>query len=188
MRVWLALAGLAVLAAISVVAYLAGSDRVAPVDRPHRDSVGWAGTAQPVAEVRFLGAGGKPVSLADFRGKVVLLNLWATWCVPCREEMPMLDRLQQALGGPGFEVVALSIDSGGAAAVQRFYDEIGVRSLALYVDPSMEATSKLRTVGIPTTLLLDREGGERWRKTGPAQWDAPEFVESLRAHLRERAS
>lgn len=188
LRVCVALAGLAVLAASGAGIYLASGDRAATRDVPRPDGVGWASAPQPVSEIRFLDAKGKSLSLADFRGKVVLLNLWATWCAPCREEMPTLDRLQKELGGPGFEVVALSIDSGGAAAVRRFYDEIGVRSLALYVDPSVQATGKLRAVGVPTTLLLDREGGERWRKTGPAKWDSPEIVESLRARLRERAS
>jgi hypothetical protein len=102
--------------------------------------------------------------------------------------MPALDQLQQKLGGAEFEVIALSIDSGGSAAVRRFYDEMGIRSLAVYVDASMEGTGKLRALGIPTTLLLDREGRERWRKTGPAEWDSPEIVESLRAKLRGGAS
>ena len=84
---------------------------------------------------------GRKRVLSEFRDKIVLLNIWATWCVPCREEMPALDRLQQKRGGPGFEVLALSIDSGGAAAVRRFFDEIGIRSLAIYVDPAMRATS-----------------------------------------------
>ena len=101
MRVWLALAGLAVLAASGTGVYLAGSDRAAPRDVPRPDGMGWASAPQPVPEIRFLDAEGKSLSLADFRGKVVLLNLWATWCVPCREEMPTLDRLQQKLGGSG---------------------------------------------------------------------------------------
>jgi len=184
LRAALALAGLAVLAASAVVIYLATSERAAGP----RSGVGWANSPQPVPEIRFQGADGKPHALSDFRGKVVLLNVWATWCAPCRKEMPALDRLQQTLGGAEFEVIALSIDSGGAAAVRRFYDEIGIRSLALYVDPSMAASGKLRTVGIPTTLLLDREGRERWRKTGPAEWDSPEIVESLRAKLPGGAS
>ena len=184
LRATLALAGLAVLAASTVVIYLATSER----PTGPRSGVGWANSPQPVPDIRFQGADGKPHALSDFRGKVVLLNVWATWCAPCRKEMPALDRLQQTLGGAEFEVIALSIDSGGAAAVRRFYDEIGIRSLALYVDPSMAASSKLRTVGIPTTLLLDREGRERWRKTGPAEWDSPEIIESLRAKLRGGAS
>lgn len=187
-RAVLAFAGLAVLAASVFGIYLATGERGASPGAGLQSGVGWASAPQPVPDIRFQGADGKPYTLSNFRGKVVLLNVWATWCAPCRKEMPALDRLQYTLGGPEFEVVALSIDSGGAAAVRRFYDEIGIRSLALYVDPSMEASSKLRTVGIPTTLLLDREGRERWRKTGPAEWDASEFVESLRAKLRGGAS
>lgn len=80
-------------------------------------------------------------------------------------------------------MIALSLDSSGAATVRRFYDEIGIRKLAIFLDSSMEATGKLRTIGIPTTILIDREGRERWRKTGPAEWDSPEMIGSLRAKL-----
>ncbi|MBI3042934.1 MAG: TlpA family protein disulfide reductase [Betaproteobacteria bacterium] len=158
-----------------------------PVAGPQK-GVGWAKTPEPVPDIRFVDGNGAPRALSNFRGKVVLLNVWATWCAPCRKEMPALDRLQRTLGGADFEVVALSIDNGGAAAARQFYDEIGIRSLAVYVDASMEATGKLRALGIPTTLLLDREGRERWRKTGPAEWDSPEIIESLRARLRASAS
>jgi len=182
LRLGLTILGLALAVAGGVVAYLA----LRGVALPESSLIGWASTAQPVAEVQFLGAGPRSRTLADFRGKVVLLNIWATWCAPCREEMPALDRLQQALGGPDFEVVALSIDSGGMDAVRRFYDEIGIRALAPYVDPSMRAGAALRIVGVPTTLLLDREGAERWRKTGPEKWDAPEIVEALRSHAGRR--
>src|SRR3546814_20203764 len=78
-------------------------------------------------EVRFTDGGGQPLTLGDFRGKMILLNIWATWCGPCREEMPTLDRLQARLGGPDFEVVALSIDRAGIAVVREFYDEIRVQ-------------------------------------------------------------
>lgn len=188
LRVGLALAGLAVLAVSAFGIYLTTGERAAsPVTAPHT-GVGWASAPQPVADIRFQDAEGRPVSLSNFRGKVVLLNVWATWCAPCRKEMPALDRLQQKLGGAEFQVIALSIDNSGPVAVRRFYDEIGIRTLAVYVDPSMEASGKLRTVGIPTTLLLDREGRERWRKTGPAEWDSPEIIVSLRAKLRGDAS
>ena len=131
---------------------------------------------RPVAELAFEDAQGSKRSLAQFRGKTVLVNIWATWCVPCREEMPALDRLQRKLGGPGFEVLALSIDAGGAAAVKEFYEEVGIRSLPIYVDRSMRAASTLGAVGVPTTLLIDAEGREIGRRTGPAQWDGPEAV------------
>ena len=184
LRAMLALVGLAALAASTIGIYVATRERAASPDAGPQTGVGWANTPQPVPDIRFQDTDGKPYTLADFRGKVVMLNVWATWCAPCRKEMPALDRLQQKLGGPDFQVVALSLDSGGAAAVRRFYDEIGVRTLAVFVDSSMEATGKLRTLGIPTTLLIDREGRERWRKTGPAEWDSPEIIESLRATLR----
>jgi len=138
---------------------------------------------RPVAVAAFEDGQGRKRALAEFQGKVVLLNVWATWCAPCREEMPALDRLQQKLGGPGFEVLALSIDSGGAEAVKRFYDEIGIRSLAIYVDPSMRATAALGAVGVPTTLLLDAQGREIGRRAGPAQWDGPEAVRVITRYM-----
>ena len=138
---------------------------------------------RPMPELAFEDDKGRKRALSEFRGKVVLLNIWATWCVPCREEMPALDRLQQKLGGPGFEVLALSIDSGGAPAVRRFYDEIGIRSLAIYVDPAIRATSSLHVVGVPTSLLADRQGREIARHAGPAQWDTPEAARAIARYM-----
>jgi thiol-disulfide isomerase/thioredoxin len=176
--------GLGVIAAAGVATYLAGrEDAATPATSPA--GVGWAPSPQAVPQLAFVGTGERGLTLEDFRGKLVLLNIWATWCAPCREEMPALDRLQQALGGPDFEVVALSIDREGMAVVQRFYDEIGIRALAPYVDSSMRAGAALRIVGVPTTLLLDRQGSERWRKTGPEQWDSPAIDAALRARIRE---
>jgi hypothetical protein len=96
--------------------------------------------------------------------------------------MPALDRVQQKLGGPAFEVLALSIDTGGTAAVKRFYDEVGVRLLALYADPTMRATAALGAMGVPTTLLIDAEGRELGRHTGPARWDDPEVMRKIERH------
>lgn len=120
--------------------------------------------------------------LADFSGRVVLLNIWATWCAPCREEMPTLDRLQAALGGPVFEVVALSIDSGGLAVVQTFFNQIGIRHLRPYLDTEHHAMS-LGASGIPLTLLIDGQGRELGRKLGPAIWDTPTVIDLIRGHL-----
>jgi thiol-disulfide isomerase/thioredoxin len=141
--------------------------------------------ARPVANVEFEDGEGARRSLAQFRGKVVLLNIWATWCAPCREEMPTLDRLQVKLGGPDFEVVALSIDQQGAAVARDFFKQIGIQALKLYVDSSAQAATKLGTFGLPTTLLIDREGREIGRHTGPAVWDAPEMVELLRRRIAD---
>jgi thiol-disulfide isomerase/thioredoxin len=127
-------------------------------------------------EVAFQDGEGKAQTLAAFKGKVVLLNLWATWCAPCRHEMPTLSRLQERLGGPEFEVVALSIDRAGPKVVRAFYAELGVDNLALYIDSSMKAMRALAAIGLPTTLLLDRQGREVGRLVGPAEWDSPEAV------------
>ena len=128
---------------------------------------------------------GAPRALAGFRGRVILLNIWATWCGPCREEMPALDRLQAMLGGPDFEVVPLSIDRGGVFAIKGFYEELDLRALQIYVDQSGEALTKLGAAGIPLTLLVDRDGRELWRHLGPAEWDKPAAVNRIRGHLPE---
>ena len=131
-------------------------------------------------QLSFEDGAGHRRTLADFRGRYVLLNVWATWCVPCREEMPALARLQRQLGGPRFEVVALAVDGGGAEAVKRFFAEHRVDSLAVYTDRSLQVNSALRVMGLPTTVLVDREGREIARHVGPAQWDSAQTVEELR--------
>jgi thiol-disulfide isomerase/thioredoxin len=138
---------------------------------------------RPVANVEFEDGQGRKRTLADFRGKVVLLNIWATWCGPCRAEMPTLDRLQAKLGSKDFEVVALSIDRGGQTVVKSFFDAINVRALTIYVDATAAAQDKLGVVGIPTTVLIDREGREVARHIGPARWDRPEVIDIIRRYL-----
>jgi len=139
--------------------------------------------ADDIADVRFVDGDGRRMSLADFRGRSVLLNVWATWCGPCREEMPTLDRLQARLGSADFEVVALSIDTGGLEAVRDFYEELGLKSLRMYVDPSGMAAVNLNVLGLPSTLVLDREGRELGRYVGPAEWDSEPVIEAIRALL-----
>jgi thiol-disulfide isomerase/thioredoxin len=131
----------------------------------------------------FQNASGQSVSLESFRGRVVLLNLWATWCIPCRKEMPALDRLQAALGGADFEVVALSLDRGGAAASKKFLDATGATKLALYVDPTAKLANEFKAVGLPTTLLIGRDGREIGRLLGPAEWDAEDAKTLVRAAM-----
>ena len=111
-----------------------------------------------LGEVSFVDGEGRPKSLSDWRGKVVLLNIWATWCVPCREEMPTLDRLEAELGGKDFQVVAVNIDRGGGDKPKAFLAETGATHLALYTDPSGKLFASIKAVGMPTTLLIDREG------------------------------
>jgi thiol-disulfide isomerase/thioredoxin len=139
-------------------------------------------------EVRFQDDQGHDLTLADFRGRVVLLNVWATWCVPCRQEMPTLDRLQARLGGKDFLVMALSIDRKGAEAVRGFYREVGVEKLAIYVDSSGKGSRSLAIPGVPTTLLIDREGREVARKMGEAQWDSPEMVSLVETTMRGQSA
>ncbi|QRM34686.1 TlpA disulfide reductase family protein [Microvirga sp. VF16] len=136
-----------------------------------------------IPALTFVDAEGKQLDLGAFRGKVVLLNVWATWCVPCREEMPTLDRLQAALGGPDFEVVALSIDRKGRPAVEDFFSKIGVKNLRTYLDQPGAAMRALAIVGVPTTLLIDREGREIGRLAGPAAWDSPATIAQIRRYL-----
>lgn len=135
---------------------------------------------RPLPSFDFSDHNGRPLTSAIFRGRVVLLNVWATWCGPCRKEMPTLDRLQTQLGGANFEVVALSIDNEGISAVRGFYRETGVRHLRIYNDATLDVTTQLGIAGIPTTLLLDRNGREIGRALGPAEWDSPDVVESIR--------
>ena len=139
-----------------------------------------AAKPKPIPELRFVDGAGRALTLGDFRGKVVLLNIWATWCAPCREEMPALDRLQAKMGGGRFQVVALSVDQQGAPIVRKFFAEVGIKALPLYIDPSAQAAFKLDAAGLPVTLLVDRGGREIGRHLGAVKWDAPEVVEQLR--------
>jgi thiol-disulfide isomerase/thioredoxin len=137
-------------------------------------------TPRPLPDVEFKDRDGRELRLADFKGKVVLLNVWATWCPPCRRELPTLDKLQGMFGGEKFEVIALSIDRAGVHTVEAFFTEIGVKHLHLYIDQSMAAMRKLAVVGLPTTLLIDREGREVWRYAGAAEWDSDEWLGEIR--------
>lgn len=142
-------------------------------------------TPQAVSELSFVDSDGRKMSLADFRDRTILLNIWATWCVPCREEMPALDRLQATLGGSDFEVVPLSIDRDGLPKVKAFYEELNLEALGIYVDASGKAAYRLNTVGIPTTLLINPEGLETGRLVGPAEWDSPELVNLIQQQLKK---
>jgi len=127
---------------------------------------------EPMPEITFVDGTGAAKSLNDFKGKVVLLNLWATWCLPCRKEMPALDRLQAALGSDRFEVVALSVDRAGVEASRKFLDGIRIEKLKLYVDPTGKANGPLKIIGMPTTILINAEGREVGRLLGEAEWDS----------------
>ena len=132
-----------------------------------------------VPELNFLNEQGVSLSLKEFRNKVLLVNLWATWCAPCRHEMPALDALQGDLGSSEFQVVAISTDRRGREVVRDFYDKLGIENLAIYNDKTMKAPLALRVRGLPTTLLIDRKGREIGRLVGPARWDSKEAKELI---------
>jgi thiol-disulfide isomerase/thioredoxin len=140
---------------------------------------------EALPEATFQDATGKERTLADWRGKVVLVNLWATWCLPCRKEMPSLDRLQKELGSDKFEVVAVSVDRKGLDASKKFLDETQVKDLGLYVDASARMTSTFKVVGLPATLLIDAQGRELGRLLGPAEWDSEDAKRLIRSVLQQ---
>lgn len=130
--------------------------------------------AKPAPDLAFKDGEGKDVHLSDFRGKLILLNLWATWCVPCREEMPALNRLQAAMGSDRFQVLALSVDKDGHDLAKAFLAEVKADHIALYNDPTSRASFAMKAFGLPTTVLISPEGKEIGRLVGPAHWDGPE--------------
>ncbi len=146
----------------------------------------------PLPQMSFVDGDGKTRSVADWKGKVVLLNLWATWCVPCREEMPALDALQRDAGGDDFEVVPVNIDRGDDQKPKKFYAENGITSLGLYQDSKSEIFQVLKrrgqAFGLPTTLILDREGCEIAHLPGPAEWDSDDAKAFIRAAVGDGAS
>jgi thiol-disulfide isomerase/thioredoxin len=143
---------------------------------------------QPLGDLAFNGPDGKPKTFADFSGRTVLLNLWATWCVPCREEMPALDALQGAAGSGKFEVVAVNVDTGSDEKPKRFLEDIKVSKLAFYQEPDLELFNNLKkrglVLGLPVTLLVGPDGCLRAAMNGPAKWDSPDARTFIDAALK----
>ncbi|MFT3733082.1 MAG: redoxin family protein [Hyphomicrobium sp.] len=138
---------------------------------------------EALPDITFEDAAGKEVQLSSFKGKTILLNLWATWCGPCREEMPALNKLQKELGGDKFEVVALSLDRGGYEASRKFLDELKATDVKLYADPSAKQGMALKLVGMPTTILINKDGQEVGRLAGSAKWDSPDAKKLIEAAI-----
>lgn len=136
--------------------------------------------AKPRPKAGFTDAGGAPMDYSAFEGKVTVVNFWATWCAPCRHEMPTLDNLQAELGGEEFTVAAISSDRTAEQA-QKFFDEINIRALTLYHDPRAKLARSSQVIGYPVVLILDRKGREIARLTGGAEWDSIEAVNLLRS-------
>ena len=138
-----------------------------------------------VPQAAFIDEKGEKVSITAWRGRVVLLNLWATWCAPCKKEMPSLAKLQSELGSPDFEVVAVSLDRKGPEASAQFLADNNAKALKLYVDPSAATLDTFQAIGLPATILIDRQGREIGRLLGPAEWASPEAVALIKAALAE---
>jgi thiol-disulfide isomerase/thioredoxin len=158
--------------------------KLAPFAKGEIAALSVAAHPRPAESLAFNAADGKKLTLADFKGRALVLNLWATWCVPCRAEMPALDKLQAKAGGQNFEVVAVNVDTARLERAPKFLDEIGVKSLARYADPSADTFETLRlagkALGLPTSLLIDKDGCELGVVAGPANWDSTDAAAAVK--------
>ena len=159
------------------------AQRIAPLARGEIAALTVAQRPFRLPELSFEGADGRQHQLKDWRGRFVLLNLWATWCVPCRKEMPALDALEEKLGGQDFQVVAVNIDTRDPDKPKAWIKEVGIKRLAYFADPQAKVFQDLkaagRAFGMPTTLLIDREGCEIANLAGPAEWASEDAVKLL---------
>ncbi len=128
--------------------------------------------AKPAGQTPITAADGSEVTLADYRGKVVVVNFWATWCAPCRKEMPSLDALQAALGGDDFAVVPVATLRTKQTGAEKFFDEIGIEHLPILMDENGALAREMGVMGLPVTVILDRDGNEIARLMGDAEWDS----------------
>lgn len=179
---------------IGVLLY--GLYRIVPISHGGRDLAAFAAGPLKGLEIAkdpvpqppnsFAGPDGTPTQLSAFHGKVVLVNLWATWCAPCVTEMPTLAGLQRAMGDQDFKVVAISVDrEKDAAKAKQELAELGKGSLAFYHDPKMAIVYPLKARGFPTSILYDREGKELARLAGEADWNSPEARALIQAAMAD---
>ena len=161
--------------------------KLAPFARGEVAAVNVATKPLKLPALAFQDASGKPLTLDHWRGRSVLLNLWATWCVPCRKEMPALDALEQRLGGPDFEVVAINIDTRDPEKPKTWLKEVGIAKLAYYADPTAKTFQDLKEVGrafgMPTTLLIDPNGCEIGTIAGPAEWASDDAIKLIQTAI-----
>ncbi len=153
------------------------------VDGILAESLIWLSPPIPASQTPFQTGSGKEVSLEVFRGRVVLLNFWATWCAPCIREMPSLDRLQAKLRDEGLDVVAVSQDIAGLQVVEPFFERLALANLELYLDSGRQLGRAVGVAGLPTTLLIDRDGRVVGGVEGPAEWDSEEALLLIRHYI-----
>ncbi|MGA3302267.1 MAG: TlpA disulfide reductase family protein [Methylovirgula sp.] len=159
--------------------------RLKPLVQGEVAALAIASDPKPMPELTFSGPDGKEVKLSDFHGRDILLNLWATWCIPCRKEMPALDRLQGERGGPDFQVVAVNIDTAKLDRPRAFLNEIGVKNLTFYADSKADVFETLKqngkVLGLPTSILVGKDGCALGVMAGPAQWDSKDAIALINA-------
>jgi thiol-disulfide isomerase/thioredoxin len=164
------------------------AQRIAPLARGEVAALTVAKRPIRVPELAFLDETGARKTLTDWRGRTVLFNLWATWCAPCRKEMPALDELQAKLGGPNFEVVAVNIDTRDTAKPKAWLKEVGIGRLGYFADPTAKVFQDLKEIGkafgMPTTLLIDAAGCEIATLAGPAEWASEDALKLISAALK----
>lgn len=142
-------------------------------------NLAWLDESRTLPDTPFILADGSEAYFSDYRGQAIVLNFWATWCPPCREEMPSLDRLAAAHGGNGLVVMPMSLDRGDSAKIVAFYEEIGAGNLGIYHDPTMSVSRALGVFGLPTTLLVDHDGRVVAQLVGTAEWDDAAALEAI---------
>jgi thiol-disulfide isomerase/thioredoxin len=172
-------------AAMACSAGTAAAQRIAPFVHGEVAAISTNDEPRRIPELAFKDASGATKTLADWHGRAVLFNLWATWCVPCRKEMPALDALQAKLGGDHFDVVAVNIDTRDPEKPKAWLRDVGINRLAYYADPSAKVFQDLkladRAFGMPTTLLVDANGCEVGTLAGPAEWASDDAIKLIGA-------
>jgi len=164
---------------------IASGDGSLPVLKGEMGDFSYFDGPKPVPPISFEDGQGKALSLADFKGRVVLVNFWATWCAPCKSEMPSLDRLQAALGGSDFIVLDLSLDRQGKAAIEPYFRDNKLAHLGIYIDREGKGFHAWQGSGVPTSFIIGRDGRARGMLLGAADWDSPAAVELIRHFIAE---
>src|ERR1700761_6341542 len=168
------------------------SEKLAPLAHGEVAALTMATTPLKLPDLAFDDANGQPKKLSDWRGKTVLVNLWATWCVPCRREMPALNALQQKLGGPNFEVVAVNIDTRDPDKPKNFLKDANLTRLGYFTDQKAKVFQDLksmgRALGMPTSVLVDGQGCEIATIAGPAEWASDDAVKLIQAAIKPAAA
>jgi thiol-disulfide isomerase/thioredoxin len=166
--------------------------RIAPLAQGEVAALTMASKPLKLPDLAFEDSSGQPKKLSDWQGKTVLVNLWATWCVPCRKEMPALDRLQTKLKGPNFEVVAINIDTRDPEKPRNFLKDANLTAIGFFSDEKAKVFQDLkgigRALGMPTSVLVDGKGCEIATIAGPAEWDSDDAVKLIRAAVSPQAA